>query len=75
MGALPGSSVVAFWMEPVETQSLPVPLQFGTTSGRPWLVDLAAAPWWVIGATILPASLGLVTKQLIQFEGSRGEIL
>lgn len=50
-------AAVAYFMRPVTVETLAVPASFGTTSGRPWLVDLLAAPIWVRMATIVPALL------------------
>lgn len=44
-------------MGEVEIERLALPLTFGTTSGRPWLVDLGAVPGWVPWAAVVPALL------------------
>lgn len=43
-----------------------VPTQIGTTSGRPWLVDLFSVPTWVIFGTIGPAILATILLFLDQ---------
>jgi hypothetical protein len=43
-----------------------VPETIGTTSGRPWLVDILAAPTWVIFASIGPAILATILLFLDQ---------
>ena len=43
-----------------------VPETIGTTSGRPWLVDLFAVPTWVIFASIGPAILATILLFLDQ---------
>lgn len=48
---------VAAMMRPVAVETLAVPMKFGTTSGRPWLVDLGAVPLWAQLAAAVPALL------------------
>ncbi|MEQ1948922.1 MAG: sodium bicarbonate transporter family protein [Bryobacteraceae bacterium] len=48
---------VAYLMRPVTVETLAVPATFGTTAGRPWLVDLGAAPMWVRAGAVVPALL------------------
>ncbi|MCC6590208.1 MAG: HCO3- transporter [Bryobacterales bacterium] len=50
-------AAAAYFMRPVQVATLSLPPQFGTTSGRPWLVDLWAVPVWVRLAAIVPALL------------------
>jgi mannitol/fructose-specific phosphotransferase system IIA component (Ntr-type) len=45
---------------------LSAPQQFGTTSGRPWLVDLWAVENWVKAMAIIPAALVTVLVYLDQ---------
>ena len=42
--ALAAMTVVSVWLHEVFLDVLPAPDTFGTTSGRPWAVDLLAAP-------------------------------
>lgn len=49
---------------PVETAAIPE--EFGTTTGRPWVVDLFAMPPWLIFACIGPAALVTVLLFLDQ---------
>ncbi|MEZ4391754.1 MAG: hypothetical protein R3A48_11705 [Polyangiales bacterium] len=44
-------------LESVRVRTLEVPLEFATTSGRPWRVDPFSAPRWVWLASAIPASL------------------
>lgn len=50
----------------VSVDTLAVPDQFGTTSGRPWLVDPFEAPQWVWFGAALPAVLGALLVYLDQ---------
>ena len=45
---------ISVWMHEVSLDVLDVPDTFGTTSGRPWTIDLMAAPVWVRFAAIVP---------------------
>lgn len=55
--ALAAMSLVAVWLHEVSLAVLPAPGQFGTTSGRPWQVDLMAVPMGVRMGAALPAVL------------------
>lgn len=57
---------VAFALHEVELEVLAVPESFGTTSGRPWLVNPLEAPKWVWGAAALPALLVSILLYLDQ---------
>ncbi len=64
-------TVVAAWVSQVKPGTvdlprLPVPESFGTTSGRPWLVDPFEAPTWVWFAAMGPALLAAVLVFLNQ---------
>lgn len=50
-------TLAAAAMQPVTVPTLPVPSEFGTTSGRAWLVDLNVAPLWVKLGACVPALL------------------
>lgn len=43
-----------------------VPEEFGTTTGRPWLIDLMDIPTWAIFATIVPALMATILLFLDQ---------
>ena len=43
-----------------------MPEHFGTTSGRPWLVDIFALPTWAIFASIVPAIMATILLFLDQ---------
>lgn len=48
-------SLVAVSFPEVQLPTPAVPETLGTTTGRPWLVDIMAVPTWVIFATLVPA--------------------
>ena len=55
--ALAAMTVVSVWLHEVDLSVLPAPDAFGTTTGRPWLIDLTAAPMWARFAAAGPAVL------------------
>lgn len=55
--ALAAMTLVALLLHEVDLDVLPAPDSFGTTNGRPWLIDPFDAPLWVRLATIVPAVL------------------
>lgn len=60
-------SLIAFLTRNAIPQDfLSAPEQFGTTNGRPWLVDLWAVENWVKAMAIIPASLVTVLVYLDQ---------
>ncbi len=59
-------TVVAILMHEVPRDHAQVPEVFGTTTGRPWTVDMFAVPTWVIFASIVPAILAVVLLFLDQ---------
>ena len=59
-------TVVAILMHEVSLEHAAVPETLGTTSGRPWLVDLQAIPVWIWFAAIGPAILAVVLLFLDQ---------
>lgn len=56
----------------VEITLLEVPRQFGTTSGRVWLVELSALPTWAVFAAVIP---GLITTLLFFFDHNVSSIM
>lgn len=50
----------------VALPALSVPETIGTTTGRPWLVDLASSPPWVIAAAAVPGALAALLVFLDQ---------
>jgi hypothetical protein len=64
--AMAAMTLVAVWLHEVSLTVLPAPDEFGTTSGRPWQVDLMAAPMWARFAAIAPAALVVVLVFLDQ---------
>jgi hypothetical protein len=48
-------TLVALNFQTVNLASLPAPSEFGSTSGREWLVDIWALPVWARWASIIPA--------------------
>jgi HCO3- transporter integral membrane domain len=59
-------TVVAILMHEVPREHAKVPDSMGTTTGRPWLVDLTAVPEWLWIAAIGPAILAVVLLFLDQ---------
>ncbi|MEO1204420.1 MAG: HCO3- transporter, partial [Pseudomonadota bacterium] len=59
-------TIVAILMHEVPRNHAEVPEALGTTTGRPWMVDLFAAPTWIWGAAIVPAILAVVLLFLDQ---------
>ena len=55
--ALAAMTIVAVLLHEVHLDTLPSPDKFGTTAGRPWRVDLLAAPMWTRFAAAGPALL------------------
>lgn len=59
-------TVVAILMHEVPRNHAQVPEVFGTTTGRPWLVDMFSVPTWIWFAAIMPAILAVVLLFLDQ---------
>ena len=59
-------TVVAILTSSVTLDGLATPEQFGTTSGRAWLVDPTEAPVWIWGAAAAPALLAALLIALNQ---------
>ena len=59
-------TLVALLMHEVPREHAAVPDVLGTTTGRPWIVDLTAAPVWLWFASIGPAILAVVLLFLDQ---------
>lgn len=59
-------TVFALNFSEIQLSTPKVPETLGTTSGRPWLVDLFAVPTWVIFASIGPAILATILLFLDQ---------
>ena len=64
--ALGAMTIVSVWLHEVELDILPAPEVFGTTSGRPWTVDLWQTPTWVRWAAAGPALFVTVLVYLDQ---------
>lgn len=64
--ALAAMTGVSIWLHEVDLKVLPAPDSFGTTSGRPWTVNLFDAPQWVWLAAAGPALLLAVLLYLDQ---------
>ncbi len=64
--ALGATTAVAAWLHEVFLDVLPAPDTLGTTSGRPWAVDLLAVPLWARFAAAGPALLVTVLVFLDQ---------
>jgi len=59
-------TIVAILMHEVPRNHAQVPETFGTTTGRPWLVNMFAVPTWIWVAAIVPAVLAVVLLFLDQ---------
>jgi len=59
-------TMFALSMPDVSVQQAAIPAEFGTTTGRPWLVDMFALPGWMILACAGPALLVAVLLFLDQ---------
>lgn len=57
---------VAFQLDEVDLDRLQAPAEFGSTTGRDWLIDVGAAPLWVKLGAALPAVVGAVLVYLDQ---------
>lgn len=64
--ALAAMTLVALLLHEVDLDVLPAPDAFGTSSGRPWLIDPFDAPMWVRLSTVVPAVLLAVLVYLDQ---------
>jgi mannitol/fructose-specific phosphotransferase system IIA component (Ntr-type) len=64
--ALAAMTIVAIQLHEVYLDVLPTPDKFGTTSGRPWRIDLQALPVWARFAAAGPALLVTVLVFLDQ---------
>lgn len=52
-------TIVAILMHEVPRNHAQVPEAFGTTTGRPWFVDMFSVPTWIWFAAIVPAVLAV----------------
>lgn len=59
-------TLFALSMPDVEVSRAAIPAEFGTSTGRPWLVDMFELPLWLIMACIVPALLVTVLLFLDQ---------
>lgn len=64
--AIAAMTLAALLMPDVGLAGAAIPSRFGTTSGRPWLVDLGALPTWAIAAAIVPALMAAILLFLDQ---------
>lgn len=64
--AIMAMTAMALSFPEVELSTPKVPDSIGTTSGRPWVVDLFAVPTWIIFASIGPAILATILLFLDQ---------
>jgi len=64
--AIASMTGVALWLHAVDLETLAVPEEFATTSGRSWFVNPMDAPTWVWGASALPAALASILLYLDQ---------
>ena len=59
-------SVTAMYFPHIPVERLEAPAVFGTTTGRPWLVNPFEAPRWVWFASAVPAALAAILLYLDQ---------
>ncbi|MEM7704540.1 MAG: sodium bicarbonate transporter family protein [Pseudomonadota bacterium] len=59
-------TIIAILMNEVPRSHAEVPETLGTTTGRPWMVDMFAVPTWIWFASIVPAILAVVLLFLDQ---------
>ncbi len=59
-------TIVAVLMKGVPRNHADVPETLGTTTGRPWLVDMLSVPTWIMFAAAIPAFLAVVLLFLDQ---------
>ena len=59
-------TLIAILMNEVPRNHAQVPETFGTTTGRPWMVDMFSVPTWVWVASAVPAILAVVLLFLDQ---------
>jgi hypothetical protein len=64
--AIAAMTLVALTLPEIRLEVPAIPESFGTTVGRPWLVDLGALPTWAIFATIGPALMATILLFLDQ---------
>lgn len=64
--AIAAMTVVALQLPDLSLPGAAIPAQLGTTTGRPWLVDLGALPSWAIAASLLPAVMATILLFLDQ---------
>lgn len=57
---------IALSFPSIELAAPKIPEEFGTTSGRPWRVDLFAVPTWAIFASAVPALMATILLFLDQ---------
>jgi hypothetical protein len=64
--AISALTLVALSQPEIQLEAPAIPDSFGTTSGRPWLVDLFAMPSWAIFAAAGPALMATILLFLDQ---------
>lgn len=64
--AIAAMTMAALTLPQIQLPSPNIPEGFGTTSGRPWLVDLWALPTWAIVASIGPGLMATILLFLDQ---------
>ena len=53
-------TLIAIKNPEIRLQGPKVPEAFATTSGRPWLIDIFAVPFWVVVSAIVPAVMATI---------------
>lgn len=77
--AIAAMTLVALALPEIRLEVPGIPERFGTTDGRPWLVDLFALPTWAIFACLAPALMATIllfldqniTTRLVNAPGNR----
>ena len=64
--AIAGMTVVALALPQIELEVPAIPETFGTTSGRPWMVDVMSLPTWAIFGSAIPALMATILLFLDQ---------
>lgn len=59
-------TIIAILMHEIPRSHAEVPEVFGTTTGRPWIIDMFSVPVWIWFASLVPAVLAVVLLFLDQ---------
>jgi len=64
--AIGAMTLVALALPQIKLEAPAIPETFGTTTGRPWLVDLMSLPTWALFGTAIPALMATILLFLDQ---------